>query len=418
MALAIAIAATTADANPRSEARRHDPVVFDTSLLAALPDRDPGNYRLYAARAGVVRPVPFQVDARERNGRYVVAGTVAGVGQPFDGDDELVFMAKDLGERAEPAALPGGAAGLEIEVADADTGERGFAYLVHAPSAPSPDVAPYAAYDPARNEVAAVRYRLRYPPGRNFLTGLSVTGAAGGDDRPLIDRLSMRIEPTFSLLLTQWSPLLTEDSFHTVIHGVRNGPVRAIVRARQSLDLGRLLPDAPAGDVATFYYAGAIVTPSTFRVPALVLQMLRAFRFEGKAILDPEAGSCRYVDAANPDGVALVAGADGLAPEIDPDWFVIDGPSGTYLHALTIPEQWRAWGITRGAVVRTMPDGRLAAGYSLLDMTRLRKGGAYDLRTAMVVLDRPYRPGDAESALAMLYRPLAVQVRPLAPAAP
>ena len=100
-------------------------------------------------------------------------------------------------------------------------------------------------YDAAGSEVRATYYRLRYPPGRNFFTTLETTRAAGGGGT-LVARMTMRIEPIFSFLFTRWSPRLTEDSFTTDITGIRNGPVRSIVRARQALDLGRLLPDAPA----------------------------------------------------------------------------------------------------------------------------------------------------------------------------
>jgi hypothetical protein len=46
-------------------------------------------------------------------------------------------------------------------------------------------------------------------------------------------------------------------------------------------------------------------------------------------------------------------------------------------------------------------------------MTQLRAGGAYDLLVSIVVLARRYRPGDEESVLGMVQRPLDVQVRPL-----
>jgi hypothetical protein len=394
--------------------RRHDAVTVDTRLLADLPDRDPAHYRLYAARDGVVAAIPFQVDERDARGRLVVDGDVHGVGRAFDDDDALVFMAKDLGERVDAASLPAREHAVELEVFDDATGARGWAYLVHAPDAAPCHRAPNATYDRARHQVDAAAYRVRYPPGRNFLTDFAATGPGGALSRLLVARMSLRIAPTFGMLVTDWSPQLTEESFTTVIEGVRNGPVRAIVRARQSLDLGALLPDAPAGDVLTYYYPNAIVTPSTFEVPALVLRLLRAFEFEGNAILDPSAAGSRYVDAAHPDGLPLATAPQGTVNAADPEWFVIDGPGGSYLHAFDIPDTWRRWGITRASVLRES-DGRLAAGYSLRDMTRLQKAGAYDLRVAMFVLDRPYRAGDEQAALAMLGRPLGVTVRPLAP---
>lgn len=357
--------------------------------------------------------MPFQVDERDARGRVVVEGDTHGVGRPFDDDDALVFMATDLGDRCEAAALPARDHAVELEVTDRTTGARGFAYLVRAPDAATPDRPPNATYDRARNRVAAAAYSVRYPPGRNFLTDLATTGPGGSLAHLLVARMSLRIAPTFAMLLTDWSPQLTEESFTTVIEGVRNGPVRSIVRARQSLELGTLLPDAPAGDVLTYYYPNAIVTPSTFKVPALVLRLLRDFEFEGKAILDASAERSRYVDARHPDGLALATAPQGTVNAADPDWFVIDGPGGAYLHAFAIPDAWRRWGITRASVLGES-DGRLAAGYSLRDMTRMQEAGDYDLRVAMVVLGRPYRRGDEQAALAMLDQPLDVEARPVA----
>jgi hypothetical protein len=261
--------------------------------------------------------------------------------------------------------------------------------------------------------VHAAAYAAHYPPGRNFLTDFAATRRGESGAQLLVSRMSLRIAPTFSMLVADWSPEFTEESFTTVIEGVRNGPVRAIVRATQSLELGGLFPDAPAGDVLTYYYENTIMTPSTFRVPALALGLLRDFDFEGNAVLDATATRSRYVDATHLAGLPLATVPHGTVNAADPDWFIIDGPAGTYLHAMAIPETWRRWGITRASVLRES-EGRLAAGYSLRDMTRLRKAGNYDLRVAMVVLDRPYRPGDERPAVAMLGEPLAVGVRPLA----
>jgi hypothetical protein len=406
--MAVLLAATTpagASTNRLALARPHDPVVVSTSALTGLTDRDPQHYRLLAVRDGAPVPVPFQVDARDADGVYRLDGAPAA----FDEDDEMVFMAKDLGARWAAEAFTGTGPVVELEVTDSDTATQGWAYVVRAPDAPQPAAAPYATYDAASSEVRASSYRVRYPPGRNFFSSVEAAGVAGNG--PLVERMIMRIEPTFSLLFTRWSPRLTEESFTTVIAGVRNGPVRAIVRARQSLDLGRLLPDAPAGDVHTFYYASSFVTPSRFEVPAPLLPILEDFHYEGVAVLDGMTAR-RFVDAAHPDGIDVAAGVEIDAPQ-DADWYVVDGPHGSYLHGLAIPEEWRRWGIRRATLLRRTADGRPAAGYGLREMTRLRRGGAYDLNVSMVVLAQPYRPGDEAPALAMLRHPLAVRVRSL-----
>jgi hypothetical protein len=383
-------------------ARPHDPVVVSTGELGGLTDRQSADYRMLVVRDGAMVPIPFQIDARDGKGAYELGdGTGA-----FDDDDELVFMAKDLGARATEQLEAAGPV-VELEVADPDSGLQGWAYLVREPEGSRPDAAPYATYDAARSEVRAASYRLHYPPGRNFFSSMETTHAAIAGT--LVSRMVMRIEPTFSLLFTHWSPSFTEDSFKTVIAGVRNGPVRAIVRAQQSLELGRLLPDAPSGDVLTFYYASSFVTPSRFDVPSPLLPILEDFHFEGMAVLD-DTTARRYVDAAHPQGVELATGVQ-VEGSRDADWYVIDGPGGSYLHSLGIPEQWRRWGIRRATLLQRTADGHPAAGYSLRDMTRLREGGEYDLKVSMVVLEQPYRPGDEAPALAMLRRPLTVHAR-------
>jgi len=248
----LALAATTAvplcgrgAVMPLEAVRPYDPVVVQTGRLPRVPDRDPAHYRLYVMRGTRLVPIPFQVDARDGQGRYVFDQMLDGVGEPFDNDDELVFMAKETGPRIAPACLPDDPSATEIEVRDPVTGARGDAYLVRDPDGPQPAAPPYAVFDPARGEVRAQSYRLQYPPGRNFFTRLQVTDGDGAHSEALIDRMSLRINPTFSLLRMEWSPELTEESFVTTIDGVRNGPVRSIVRARQSLDLGRVLPDPP-----------------------------------------------------------------------------------------------------------------------------------------------------------------------------
>jgi hypothetical protein len=83
------------------------------------------------------------------------------------------------------------------------------------------------------------------------------------------------------------------------------------------------------------------------------------------------------------------------------------------LHAFVIPPEWRAWGIARGTVLRSGADG-FAAGYSLLNMTQLRRAGSHELLLADIVLPGPYVPGDEEPAMAMLRAPLRTAVRALA----
>jgi hypothetical protein len=396
--------------------RPHDPVIVRTGLLAGMPDRETGRYRLYALQAGRLVPIPFQFDARGADGELVLSEDGAETEFTFDDDDELVFMAKDAGDRAAEAALPATSdAALEIEVVDRIRAARAWAYLAHFPAdAPARSRVRYATFDPARQEARALSYHVSYShDASNFLSSVRILPAAGGTGESLIERLKMEIRPTFSLFVTTLHLTLTEQSFSVVPDGLKNGPVRAVRRVRQSLDLGRAFPEIPNGRVVTYYYASSFVTPARFSIPWLALKTLRDFHFESLDEFGPATRGMRYWDAANPGGIPFAGGERPAAADGDHDWWVVSGARGTCLHALVIPEEWRSWGIKRGIVFKDEADGDAGsgAGYRLLSMTNLRRPGAYELGSALVVMTRPYQPGDEAEALAGFRDPLETEVR-------
>ena len=331
-------------------------------------------------------------------------------------------MAKDTGDRAPNDLLPATAdAALEFAVVDRARAGTAWAYLVHFPENPPPrSPVRYAIFDTARQEARALTYEVSYSQDRsNFLRRVRILPGAGGAGETLIERFTMRISPTFSFLGMTLHPTLTEESFSVAPDGLKNGPVRAIRRVRQSLDLGRMFPDIPTGRVYTYYYATSFQTPSRFSVPWLALKTLRDFRFESVDELGTHSEGMRYWDAANTGGVPFDGSERPAATDADHDWWVVSGARGMCLQALVIPEEWRAWGIKRGIVFMDRADAAAGsgtepgAGYSLLRMTRLRRAGGYDLGSVFVVLSRPYRPGDESEVLAGFRDPLETEVRML-----
>jgi len=396
--------------------RDTDPVIVRTGLLGELPDHDTSRYRLYALRHGRLEPIPFQFDARGPDGEVVLAEDGAETDFVFDENDDLVFMARDTGDRASNDVLPvGGDSALELAVVDGAHAEAAWAYLIHFAEDPPPrSPVRYATFDTARQEARGLTYEVSYSHDRSNFLGRVRVIAPGGTAETLIERLKMRITPTFALLWTTVNPTLTEESFSVVPDGVKNGPVRAIRRVRQSLDLGSLFPDVPNGRVYTYYYATSFQTPVRFSIPWVALKALRDFSYESVEELASQAGDMRYWDAANPDGVAFAGSARPAATDADHDWWVMSGAHGMCLHAFVIPEEWRARGIKRGIVFNATGTGP-GAGYSLLSMTNLERAGTYDLASVFVFLPRPYRPGDETEALDGLRHPLHVEVHALAP---
>ncbi len=435
-ALALVLAALSllfmigvADAGAESQSsktltRFHDPVIVKTSLLGDLSSRQTGLYRLYSSHQGVLSPIPFQFDERDETGEIVFPGADDTGKFVFDDNDELVFMAKDLGDRIDSSLLPPErTAALEIEVTDPVNASRGWVYLLHFPETPPPlSSVRYATFDPKTNQARALFYTMDYFPGWNFFTGMRIHAAAGGTGENILDRMKLRIQPTFSLVLTTVSPLFTEQDITVTIDGVKNGPVRAIRRVRQSLDLGRFLPSIPNGTTYTYFYLSSFITPSQFKIPWLALKLLRDFRFTGVSDFRRNAIGMQYWDAVNAPSLTFTgSNASNVKTNEDHEWYVVSGKAGTHLQAFIIPEQWRQWGIVRGTVFldddrapagdgREDEPGIHAAGYSLLNMTHLREPGTYDMNMAVVILPRPYRPGDEQDPLSMLKQPLVSEV--------
>ena len=412
-----AIAATD---GARTLTREHDPVVVPWRKLGGLPVRDTTHLRLYRVAAGRLEPIRFQFDPRDRHGDLVV--DAAGDLELKD-DDELVFMARDAGERARTDLFGGSDAALEIELADPRDQGRAWAYLLaYREPQPPLDLAPYVSFDLASRQAESDFYRVAYAPKRNFFTGIEVLGAAGGNAANLLHQTRMHGSPTFSLLLADLTLDFTEQSSVVEIDGVRQGPVRAVRRVRLSVDLGPLFPDLPSGIAYTYHYRSSYWTPTRVKFPWIMLETLRDFRFESVFDFKAEALPLRYFDAWHPEGVVL---SDRTPVELrtteDHEWWAHGGATGTLLHAFVIPEKWRQWGIVRGTVVRSARESggegaesdepRFAAGYTLLHMTQLKEAGSYDLMMASVVLPKGYAPGAESGPMAMLQSPLAVEVR-------
>ena len=404
------LAPTLASAAPLN--RRLDPVVIAGRDLLVLSKPSTAHLRLYRWRNGAFEAIPYQFDARDKDGDIELDEDEFAV----DTNDELSFMADDTGERADVSALPAAAtAAAEITVEDPRDGGRAWVYLLafdHPP--PRADRPPYAVIENDGLHARSANYSVEYADGANVFTAMRITPEAGGTGENLLRQTRMTGEPTLRLLFADLTLHFDEHSTVTRVEGVKNGPVRAIRQVRLSVDLGKMFPDLPQGTTQTYLYREVFDSPARMSVPWLVLKTLRAFRFEDVVVFDPAVQPLRYWDGANPHGVDLTDGAE-LHTDVDHDWWAVRSRAGSILQTLQIPQRWQKWGIARGTVAgdRRAPtdDGAsYVAGYSLLNMTKLQKAGEYSFRQLMLVVPGGYRPGDERAAQAMSEQPLRATV--------
>ncbi|HOT97904.1 MAG TPA: T9SS type A sorting domain-containing protein [bacterium] len=183
--------------------RNLDPVILKGQDLPSLLGKDIIAFRVYAFDAGEIswHPVPFQVDEDVNGSYYGISNTI------LDPKDELIFMARDLGDRAGERVWNEEATAVqnpryEIAVQNPASGTTGYLYLYYSPDLPRSSVS-YMNYT---NETV---YAPTYEAGQDtikaggLLTDLVIPVKAGGDGLDLFDEQRLRIQTTADHSATQ-----------------------------------------------------------------------------------------------------------------------------------------------------------------------------------------------------------------------
>ena len=151
--------------------RKPDPVIVTGDNLSGVTGLNPTRLGLYAVEDNKLIPIPFQVDQRDEEGNFFLTemgGEVQDLSHLFDDNDEVVFMAKDLGDRCFPDQYPTGwKQGIEIEVVDPVNESRGWCYLFAFDRDPERSKQAYTRYLLTRGEKDGVDtnvYVMEFPP--------------------------------------------------------------------------------------------------------------------------------------------------------------------------------------------------------------------------------------------------------------
>jgi hypothetical protein len=186
--------------------RSLDPVILKGQNLPALLGKDTIGFRFYAFNADEISwyPVPFQIDevtAVRDSGYYAYKNTV------LDPMDELVFMARDLGDRAGERVWYDEATAVqcpryEIAVQNPVTNALGYLYVYWSPFLP---ISSHSYISYANETVYASSYEAGQDVGKagGLLTSLVIPARAGGDGLNLFDEQRLRIQTTADHAATQ-----------------------------------------------------------------------------------------------------------------------------------------------------------------------------------------------------------------------
>jgi hypothetical protein len=330
--------AVTAPAGSADPSPRFGDVVRITGDQIALLDGYPIDHLgLFSCRAGACQPVPFQIDERDAEGRWVLDhGPEPQVDNPpgvLDGNDVLLFMASDTGERVRRTGLPVASRSVEIVIHDPLAGSTQWAYLLGftgaAPRAPGS----YVEYIASMDRVRGARVSLGFH--RGMPDYLAITGGPDGRENNLLDRLKVRASATFLWGLIHFSR--NEDDLTNQFVGWRQGPIRVIRCQRQWVRIGWGIRSPTFGSYTYFYRDFAELPvglrlnfPPTYFFGNIVAQVVLDFRsLRGWSIVAPSLSAPLLIDGA-------MTAQHAALNRLPDSWFALVGPEVTLVQTMDV----------------------------------------------------------------------------------
>jgi hypothetical protein len=318
-------AARAGEWTQKTLSRQVDPVTACGEATRPFWGRKTGDMRLFARRGGAWEPVPFQIDKVNPDGDYFISENTIpsdvreAVGfddvpeeekrenrirkfernrddyekrvrsgditreqleelervvyaaedmECLDWNDELVFMARDSGDRA-PGCEWLTADGLELRVTDPLNGRTAWVYLFYFEADPPPlSDTDYVRYDPAADRVVTPLLEIGFMPGRPMIVNSIIGKPPGRPAMPnILDRFKLRIKVNPIILMC--APLrFDENNTRGVTMGYKDGPVRVLRRnVFWVMVAGIRLPFAPRIGMWFKFYDNGMTGLSSLHLP-------------------------------------------------------------------------------------------------------------------------------------------------------
>jgi hypothetical protein len=209
---------------PTAWSRQQEPVILTGGQLPLVLGAPLDELYAYAYDGDAWAQIPFQIDEVDASGVYTVENGL------LDENDELVFMAMDLGVQADPLTWIEDAdsrnySRYQVGVANPlNLAEQGWVYVYRSTTL-APGFADYVDWDEANDRVLAGTYIAGFAPGVHpGLDSLELNGS--GIDS--VDRSKIRIEATCWLGPIPVSVTLTEEDLSDQSDAMPDidGPVR------------------------------------------------------------------------------------------------------------------------------------------------------------------------------------------------
>ncbi len=349
--------AATVFAGGLGGARQYQALVLQGSAASALAGAPVEELALfaYSSASHEWRRVPLQIDERvlapdpwdPGSQRLLYFADDDGL---LDADDELVFMCRDLGDRAGPETWPDIAEArsyprLEVEAVDPVSGQTAWGYIYRAPSFRNSGPEPYQfSYDPDQDRVSTAAYQVRLGRETGLVEDMAVL-PPWGSGVDFFDTQKIRMVgllTVFSLSLPfgrDWNPQAANERDNLFIYGdstrtTAQPVVRLVRRALQAIKFGVYVFDDARFPVVTKFYpysvtlAGGADLSNLGQSVDVELDLLRqSWDFNAAAT------GMRWMNRYN-DGVLIDGVPDQVNRTLDlhiREWFAATGDQGTLL---------------------------------------------------------------------------------------
>ncbi|MBE7551515.1 MAG: hypothetical protein HS126_10630 [Anaerolineales bacterium] len=301
---------------PKTLDRNLEPVIIQGIQVNALIGAPVQHLFVYTfTGSGLAERIPVQVDEVTASGNYT--GSEDSL---LDANDEIIFMAKDLGNRATDttlltSTLPISPTWYEIEVTDPlSPTKKGWAYLVRSGTLSSPGK-DYVDYIAATQDISATTYKLGL--ATTFLGFDDLT--LNGSSTDILDRTKLRV--TLPLFGTQ-----TENNLVPVTLLIKDGPIRVILQQTAS-----------AGGLASLnntYLAYASLLQTT----AGVSSSLSLSKVRTSVDFSSVASGATFYNANVPAGVTINGSTDAVPETPLSTWFQVSHSTGRLIQVTDLAQ--------------------------------------------------------------------------------
>ncbi|MGE0708996.1 MAG: hypothetical protein AB7N76_23440 [Planctomycetota bacterium] len=344
---------------PRGLTRSVDTVVIPGSACGKAKGAKIDRIRVYACRNGMMLPICYQIDERDPAGVYCWSSGPKEYRRSdndnggFDGNDELVILARDAGNRALPMQLmmvPGAMGHQEIELTDPKDKRKAWIYLFLFPPALSPGKVNLELVD-LRTRAHDDGEKTYYWRGESFLfnndrsranavratyAGFASPGTRDYTKVPnLIDSTQVRAVVSF-----MWITLTRQSNDIKVeIGGIIDGPLRVIAENRLSvyLTLGYWVK-APASYLVLWRNKMSMPTNASCPVN---LDTSDESSYTLCIDMNKEAKGLKFFNSHNKKPVAVDGKMSAEEQRLDttyPDWNCVYGAQGAMISKFVIPD--------------------------------------------------------------------------------